>query len=504
MNKLEESLSSPQPNKTVQENRAFGAKSRFFFFVSLFVALVSWAFASPIGASPDEDFHLVSIWCGQGEREGLCEIGENGSVYVSETLIYNSSCFAHFPDVSAGCSSFDETKISETFRSNADKSYPPLFYWIMSIFATPDIGLSVLMMRIFNAVLFSSLLFITFSLSKDKLRMPLVWGYLAAIVPLGVFLIPSVNPSSWAIASIGILWISLFSFFQTTILRNKIGLFLIAFTALVMGSGTRSDSAIYSALAVCIASFLSIKQIKSNIKLSIAPAFLMLVAIAFFFSGSQSSVAAVGFNSSSEHELGILALIAANLVLLPALWVGIFGTWGLGWLDTLMPGSVWVTASSIFTALIFWGLSILNIRKAISISIIFAVIVVLPLYVLVSNGEQVGVGVQPRYIFPLLIFILGLSLLPNKEHTVEFTKVHRWIIVIGLAIANTFALHTNLRRYLTGTDVNQANLDAQIEWWWPLPIGPMWIWIIGSLSLTVSLFFASKLLLSNVKKPMNF
>ena len=35
--------------------------------------LLCWAFAAPIGAGADADFHLSSIWCGQGERQGLCE-----------------------------------------------------------------------------------------------------------------------------------------------------------------------------------------------------------------------------------------------------------------------------------------------------------------------------------------------------------------------------------------------------------------------------------------------
>ncbi|QIM19287.1 hypothetical protein G7066_13215 [Leucobacter coleopterorum] len=34
------------------------------------VTFGAWALSSPIGATPDEDFHLASIWCGSGEREG--------------------------------------------------------------------------------------------------------------------------------------------------------------------------------------------------------------------------------------------------------------------------------------------------------------------------------------------------------------------------------------------------------------------------------------------------
>jgi len=40
--------------------------------VCVLVALGAWSVASPVGASPDEDYHLVSIWCSHGERPGLC------------------------------------------------------------------------------------------------------------------------------------------------------------------------------------------------------------------------------------------------------------------------------------------------------------------------------------------------------------------------------------------------------------------------------------------------
>lgn len=43
------------------------------------LALVAWAFASPVGATPDEDFHLVSTWCGGGLRDGACEAGTDAT-----------------------------------------------------------------------------------------------------------------------------------------------------------------------------------------------------------------------------------------------------------------------------------------------------------------------------------------------------------------------------------------------------------------------------------------
>ena len=38
--------------------------------LALLVVFGSWAVTSPVGASPDDDYHLSSIWCAGGEQSG--------------------------------------------------------------------------------------------------------------------------------------------------------------------------------------------------------------------------------------------------------------------------------------------------------------------------------------------------------------------------------------------------------------------------------------------------
>ena len=52
-----------------------------------------------MGSSPDDDFHLASIWCGLGEREGLCEAGTgDDSREVNRDLVVGSVCYAYAPE----------------------------------------------------------------------------------------------------------------------------------------------------------------------------------------------------------------------------------------------------------------------------------------------------------------------------------------------------------------------------------------------------------------------
>jgi hypothetical protein len=449
-----------------------------------FIALASWALASPLGSTPDEDYHLVSIWCGQGERDEICKFSadKTGNVVVPTALVEAANCFAFHPELSANCPIKPVTTTTSTSRSNADGGYPPVFYWVMSSFVSSDIVVSVLLMRLFNALLFSTLIAASFLALGRNLRAPMLWGLAITIVPLGMFLIPSINPSSWALMSASVLWVTLTGFFGATSLRQRLNLGFLSLLATLIGAGARSDSAVYAGLAALVAVILSWRAILANKRLLAWPAALVVVAISFFVAGGQSSVITPHSSEAASVAGGTLNFAIANLALLPQLWVGVLGTWGLGWLDTTMPGSVWVTTIAIFSGFVFAGLKAMPREKTLALSIVFASLVAIPLYILVNDRVMVGAGVQPRYIFPLVILLAGVSLIFLRQGIDTLGRAQVWVAVTGLGIANSLALHTNVRRYVTGVDVNGVNLDASPEWWWSLPIGPMWIWAVGSLS----------------------
>jgi len=50
--------------------------------VLLLIALLAWAFASPILAAPDDDFHLASTWCDSGLNASMCQPGTSPTTRV--------------------------------------------------------------------------------------------------------------------------------------------------------------------------------------------------------------------------------------------------------------------------------------------------------------------------------------------------------------------------------------------------------------------------------------
>lgn len=466
----------PRNKRNIEHGFSNNLKIVISIASALFV-LFCWALSSPVGATPDEDYHLVSIWCGQGERNDLCANGQKaGEVSVPTALVVSANCFAFHPENSAACDLPPSSELSLTSRSNADGGYPPIFYWTMSLFASQNIFVSVLIMRIFNAVLFVSLLTATMLLSPKQIRFPVLGGMLITVIPLGAFLIPSVNPSSWAIISAATLWGALMGFFREDKIARKWTLFALALFSTILGAGARSDSAVYSCIALFTAVILSWDEVKKHFKSSVPVLVVIPISAFFYLRSGQSSLA-----SSAPVGGGFsLQLAISNLIELPGLWIGSLGTWGLGWLDTQMPAIVWVTTIAVFFGVTFSGLIWYSASKIFALLTLLFSITLIPLYVLVHDNISVGSGVQPRYIYPLLIMIAGVVLWSVNFEKQSVSRLQIIVITGGLAIANSLALHTNIRRYVTGTDLGGFNLNKDVEWWWVDTPSPMIVWGMGS------------------------
>jgi hypothetical protein len=75
----------------------------------------------------------------------------------------------------------------------------------------------------------------------------------------------------------------------------------------------------------------------------------------------------------------------------------------------------------------------------------------------------------------------GLLLLQERSTPLHPGPWHIVPAIVLLAAANSIAMYSNIRRYVTGFDVQHLSLDAGAQWWWTgFPIGPTALWLIGS------------------------
>lgn len=443
--------------------------------VLLLLTLAAWALSSPVGSSPDDDFHLPSIYCGLGEREGLCEETGAAATRLVPASTVGEACYTRDSTTSGACWPEGGGGMAETDRVNTGPLYPPLFYATMSIFAGPDVVASVLAMRLFNAVLAAGTLTALFFASPARIRPAVVIGVLASAVPLGLFIIPSTNASSWAFVSAATVWPALYGATQTAG-KQRIVLSALALFGAVIGAGARADAAAFAVFGVIVAAILGLRWRRDMWFPAATGALIVLICALFYLSAGQGG-SVIGGLPSSERPLTRDQLLS-NLLDVPSLWVGVFGGWELGWFDTPLPDVVWVFGFGAFAALIFIGVRAASWRRATALATAVAALWIVPFVLLVQSNAVVGTYVQPRYILPLVVITAGLAALPTGRR--DWWN-GAWSVVGGvvLAVSAAIALHVNLRRYTTGLDDLALDPGSRAEWWWSAGPSPLAWWLIA-------------------------
>jgi hypothetical protein len=461
--------------------------------IALLVTLLSWSASSPVASSADEDFHLTSAWCGLGLRDGLCEAGsDDDHRRVPLQLVAANQCFNHLPEQAASCPATPSSVLTDTDRGNFAGIYPPVFYAAMGVFASQDISVSVLVMRAFNSLLYVVMMSTLFFLLPRARRGLMVWASLVTLVPFGVFLIASINPSGWGVLSASTLWLAMLGYFEAETRGRRFGLAALALVVTVIGAGSRSDSAAYAVVAIVLVGVLKAERTRAFMRRAVFPLVLVAIAgVSYLTSGQTKAVNLVGEKISGPEGSvpeSWADLFLNNLIRLPDLWAGAFGAPVGGrslWLGTAAPGLVWFPVMLAFGGVVFLGLRRLNLRKGLGMAMIIGLLGLLPMLWLMRDHILVGQQVQSRYLYPLLIILAGVSLLGFHTASAGLGRVHMLIVASSVFLGNLTIQWFTIRRFTTGLDFFSPNLDKNVEWWWGLPIGPMPLWIIGSIAFAV-------------------
>lgn len=440
-----------------------------------FATLGGWALISPPGSSPDDDQHLPSIWCANGDRPGLCQrLPELGLAQAPALLAEAPGCFAFQPAVSASCQERQTTTLSSSRQGPARitplELSPPLFYRALQPLTGEDRGVSIILIRLTNAALAIFLIGSAALLLSQLQRRALLLAWLAASIPLGLFIIPSTNPSSWAVIGVGTLWAFLAAFWSSHSARARWASGALVLIAALIAAGSRTDAAAFSVLVVVAMAivYLEPRIREKSFRLSdvIVPGLVVAISALFFLQSPQRSVAAEGIPLDGVAPLGGVALLLRNATDLPVLLTGSFGSTPLGWLDTPIPALTTFLISGLVLALIFQGFRALDWRKGLSLGILAAGLVGIPLWVLQQSGRVVGEQVQARYLLPLLIVVVAVALLDVRGRSpVDFTNAQRWVAVLALAIGQTVALVAVSQRFTVGTTESVVDALFNPQWW---------------------------------------
>lgn len=451
----------------------------------------AWALAAAPASSPDDNFHMPSIWCSHGAGSPDCRTvkGNPEARSVPAQASVEITCYVAKPSWSAAC---QEQVMRQTGKraivgyGNWQHEYPPVYYWLNGWLVTSHVGVSILMMRVFTGAAVVGLVALLSVLVPRRMRPAAVVPMLALSVPLGLSLFASTNPSAWGITGPGILWLALHAAFATQG-RRQLALCGVGVLAAVMGAGARADACLFTAMAVVLAFILNWDRLRSRLLPTATGVVCVALAGGFFLGAGQSGALSAGLASEQviggSSSLGVVELTVSNLGQLPTLWTGFLGTYPIGWIDTPLPALVGFLSVTVVTALLALTWRRSARRHQLAIALTALALFVYPLAILARSHFAVGQGIQPRYLLPIAVILVGLVLLTSGG---RLSRLQAMLLAGGLSIAQTVALHVQLRRYVTGLDVSSWNLDKDREWWWgDLPVGPTLVWVVGSVAFAV-------------------
>ena len=152
---------APAPHSASFRDR-FGLSTRVWRVIGVIGLVLSvcgvglaWAVSSPLGASPDDDYHLGSIWCppplaDSGCTTGYTERGTFGPVVPETISATRVACYAFHGNESAVCSlnnSDERTMVTDRWD---DGNYPWGYYQFHHHFIAHDADRAGVTMRLIN------------------------------------------------------------------------------------------------------------------------------------------------------------------------------------------------------------------------------------------------------------------------------------------------------------------------------------------------------------------
>jgi len=482
--------------------RVRGAAAAALGFVAAAIVLAGWLLASPPGSSPDDEYHLTSIWCSRGFVDGVCLENPGAPSWDRKTLVpfavARISCFAYERTISAACSldilSTDPTQFAPGVGGNVDGERAQLYYWSMHAFVSDDFPSAMARIRVANVVLALVMLAGTLAFAPPLIRRSVALAWLVSTLPLGLFMITSLNTTSWGLIGAR--------------RRQRLGAAVLAIAGATMALGSRTEALGHTVVILAAVGLFhlvahrrrgdrtlrSSRLLRSTLLVRVGVGVLAVGAV----TTALRSLPSLDYLSGASRALqegnaelirrGFGQPVLAVLLETPQLWTGAFGDrWGLGWIDTPMPPVTSLAAMSIFAIVLMLGLRQADAGRIGAVLIVVAGLVVLPVFSLVYAGLVVGEQLQPRHYMVLLFVLAGLALVPSPGRAaLELGPGQRASVVVVLGIGHAAALHTNMLRYVAGLgDARYLDLNTTIEWWWADMPSPMTVWVVASIAYVV-------------------
>ncbi|MCF2705936.1 DUF2142 domain-containing protein [Arcanobacterium haemolyticum] len=464
--------------------------------LAVFFSGLGWVLASPLGGSPDEDYHMGSIWCPRPAGESCDTKTVNGveEVLVPEAVAQSSTCHAFHPENSAACTAgFSDDHDAYSSRYDAG-NYPKEYYRFHHLFVGESVTKSVLIMRTINLGIAVALVAGVCVLLKPRYRSRYLLAILVSWVPMGVYYVASVNPSSWSITGTYVYAGALFASLTSDGTRKKYASLGLALVGALLCAFSRGDSATFM-FVVSIAMLLGIEWDIWRLPQKLFAALVSLWGLYVMFGGGQAGIVS---SSESSSQRSILDVALRSVLQFPDYLAAFYGRGrGPGWFDTsLDTGPIAIVAVGIGAAALVISLRRITWRKFLAMGAIAGAIFGMPFLTTLQGVQPEFVMYQPRYMLPLLAVFFFLAFVLDDSEEPVFTLPQLVFVLFSLVSVYSLALKRVLWRYVSGLDKPEPlfNINFDNEWWWNINISPLFVWISSTFAIVVALFVVAWLL----------
>lgn len=375
------------------------------------------------------------------------------------------TCFAGKPNQSAACApSLGDAGSEQKTVLSGVAAYNPVYYAIVGWPSLMWSGTAMVMvMRLINALLVSFLwTMVVVAVPGRSLASSFV--VTAAATPLAVYLGGIVNPSGVEVAATA----ATFALAVVVIRQRARGLLWLVLLVAVLAvliclrsvSPLLALCAVGAAIALCGLRAFWATFVRRRVVWAVAalvPVSLFVVWWTLAVSGPAGYIPAAG----GERPTAVAAFFATleNFSDYLLQMVGV-----LGWFDTWLPESVYVTWIGALAGSVLLTLVLSAARAAATIGAVLALGVFLPACLQAATAAEFGYIWQGRYSLPFLVLALTVGAFAIRCRTVD-VAVRRFVVGITvLIVLQLYAFLGALKRFAAGAAAPWEALGSVYAW----------------------------------------
>ena len=480
------------------------------------VVMSGWLLAAPPGASPDDSYHLASIWCAEGFKDDVC-VEDPGAPDLSRVFIPFSAaqlvCFQHDGAKSAACAIEEQQSqipvLTPVVGSNIRRERPNLYYLAMHQLIGQNLMSSLNRMRAANILVVLAMFSLTALVADPRVRRAFLLSAAVTSVPLGLFLMGSLNTSAWGLAGLASLWANSWTALSHSRRSRRFTATTLAIVGLMLALGARTEAVAHAVFILVALLTLwwgtssnalryrrlgkdpdSVRERNAVTVASVGVALAAIIALAPRSAGLDNLAKNLtsGYSRLAARDIGNPFLTLSFEI--PSLWTGGLGgleLWGLGALDTPIPSVATLSITGIYVVLLTLGLQGAARPRARVSLFLGGMLFLFPMFALLQAGALVYEGLQPRQFMPLLYVTLGVALLrvPEEADLTLGPGVRRLAVVL-LSAAHSVALLVTMRRHTSGlAELRYVSFNSPLEWWWDSAPEPNLVWLVTSVAFVV-------------------